>query len=127
MYVSDGWGDNEIMFKHYTDKNVQNKIWEWVDSGAYWGQGESADQATTLGYSNTVVRVWERDAGFPETGGDDYVGGGYLENYSTTGDMVLIVRANCQPPNASESTFLTDCRMPATISDESGRNVYDPN
>lgn len=128
MYVSDGWGDNEIMFKHYTDKNVTNNIWEWVDSGAYWGEGESADKATILGNSNTVVRVWERDSGFPETGGDDYVGGGFLESYITTGNMLLIVRGNCQPPYYNDQTFLTYCQSTAgTPADEVGRILYDPN
>lgn len=126
MYVDDGWGDNEILFKHYSDKNVQNKIWEWVDSGAYYGQGEIVNKSTTLGSSSTVIRVWERDSGFPETGSDDYIGGGFLTNYSTTGDMVLTVRASCNPPYYNDYTFLQYCNNTVGQGDMIGTIIYDP-
>jgi hypothetical protein len=129
MNVSDGWGDNEIMFKHYADTKLQTKLWEWVDSGAFFGQGRITDKATTLGYTSTVIRVWERDSGFPETGGDDYVGGGFLQNYSTTGDMLLIVHANCNPPYANDTNdtlFLQYCAGNVVGGDQIGSIGYDP-
>lgn len=74
-YIGDGWGDNEILFKHYTVDYLKNytKVWEWAHSGYSEYEWATANKSTVLG--DRVVKVWERDSGFPEGSSDsEYLG-----------------------------------------------------
>lgn len=68
-FVRDGWGDLEIMFKHYNSSG--SKVWEWVHEGSETYDVIIANRATTMG---VTVKVWERDSGFPEASDDDFMG-----------------------------------------------------
>lgn len=68
-YVGDGWGDNEMMFKHYSYSGT--KVWEFIHSGFSEFEVARPNVATVLGYT---IKAWERDSGWWENSQDDYLG-----------------------------------------------------
>lgn len=67
-HMGDGWGDNEIMIKHY--QYDETRVWEYHSSG--WSETELAVVNTPATIA-PVIRVWERDSGL-EPSGDDFWG-----------------------------------------------------
>jgi hypothetical protein len=67
-HVHDAWGDLEVMFKHRDASG--NNLWEWITSGNF----EETSYPNKLGRKGVTVWVWERDSGFPEVTGDDFMG-----------------------------------------------------
>lgn len=103
-YFTDGWGDNEVMFKHYSDQMANTKVWEWITSGYYAYETAQPHKLSTPGL---LVRVWERDSG-AETGGDDYQGGGWIKKNDpvpSDGWHKTWIRASCNPRDSDGLSF----------------------
>lgn len=77
-FEGDGWGDIEIMIKHYTASGG-TELDEWIGSGFdAWEEHDPNVDIRRDTDGQTWVKVWERDSGYPETGGDDFWGEGWM-------------------------------------------------
>lgn len=84
-HVDDGWGDAEVIFRHYENGSL---VWEWQKGSVNTFEWTVVNQNTTLG---SQIRVWENDGWF--TGDDDYWGEGQL---APSGSITQII-GECGP------------------------------
>lgn len=88
-YLPDGWGGIELMVKTYNTKGGTRLDEEIMGEGGGCGAGipgcypdwSYPERQITMG---TWIKVWERDSGFPESGGDDFWGEMAFYGYGST-------------------------------------------
>jgi hypothetical protein len=74
--VPDGWGDLEVMVKHYVvhADGTRTKVWRDPDFKYSGTSMEEIAYPRARAVMGNLIRVWEVDSGIPEVTGDDFWG-----------------------------------------------------